>query len=360
MQYEIILPSLKPLGGNRVLIDFGRWLKQQSTSCKIGVMSKVGSMTFGADPTQLHFIGGGTGLAGRFMDLVRTVRYMNAAPPETVFIVSEPLLAIACYFVGRSNFIRFHQADDQVLFDNNPRIKSRLALRIYKQLNKLSYRNKRVFNLFVSGYVRDAFLKEGGIRAGAVVNPGINPEMFNTDVPVARKPLTVGIYARDLRWKGFADFCAALNRLKAADIELEPILITQDQLDIDLAMPYEIVRPKSDREICATLQRIDVFVHPSWVEGYGLPPLEAMACGCVTVLSDSGGPRDYGRDEENCLFFPPGDSSQLADRLQRLVADPLLKEQLRRQAMETAARFTTAAFCKRFFCEVSSEGNHPR
>jgi glycosyltransferase involved in cell wall biosynthesis len=88
----------------------------------------------------------------------------------------------------------------------------------------------------------------------------------------------------------------------------------------------------------------DIFVFPSLVEGFGLPPLEAMACGVTTAISDCGGVREYAHPEQNCLMFPAGDVEALVHTLKRLVDDPGLRAWLVAAGRDTAIQYPASAF----------------
>lgn len=75
-------------------------------------------------------------------------------------------------------------------------------------------------------------------------------------------------------------------------------------------------------------------------EGWGISNMEAAACGTATVASDAPGLRDSVRDSETGFLVPHGDVEAIADRLQRIIRNPALREQLGRQAREFAGRFS--------------------
>ncbi len=85
-------------------------------------------------------------------------------------------------------------------------------------------------------------------------------------------------------------------------------------------------------------QAASVFAYPSFYEGFGLPPLEAMACGVPTVVSNrSSLPEVAG---EAALQVDPTDSEELAVVIQRILADAALARDLGVRGVERAAELT--------------------
>ncbi len=80
------------------------------------------------------------------------------------------------------------------------------------------------------------------------------------------------------------------------------------------------------------------FVFPSLYEGFGLPPLEAMACGTPVIASNAGSlPEVVG---EAGLLVDPRDVGGWAEAMARLWSDPEERADLRRRGLEQAARFS--------------------
>lgn len=89
----------------------------------------------------------------------------------------------------------------------------------------------------------------------------------------------------------------------------------------------------------------DALVFPvRWDEPWGLVPLEAMACGCPVIATGRGGSGEYLRDGENCLLVPVRDPVALAAAVARLGDSAELRDSLRKDGIETAARYTEAGF----------------
>ncbi len=101
-----------------------------------------------------------------------------------------------------------------------------------------------------------------------------------------------------------------------------------------------------DGDLPALYRQATLLAFPSLYEGFGLPPLEAMACGTPTVSSDvSSIPEVIG---DAGLLVPPEDVAGWSAALERLLDDPLLRQQLRRAGLARAAEFTWEAAATRW------------
>jgi glycosyltransferase involved in cell wall biosynthesis len=91
-------------------------------------------------------------------------------------------------------------------------------------------------------------------------------------------------------------------------------------------------------EVIELLQCARVLVQPSVYEGFGLPVLEAMACGCPVVASDIPPFREI--TEGAALLVPPNDLEQLAVALRDVVVSAELRASLREQGLVQAKKFS--------------------
>jgi alpha-1,3-rhamnosyl/mannosyltransferase len=94
----------------------------------------------------------------------------------------------------------------------------------------------------------------------------------------------------------------------------------------------------SDADLPSLVSGALAFVYPSLYEGFGLPPLEAMACGTPVITSNrSSLPEVVG---DAALVVDPDDRMELADAMARLVSDARLREHLRARGLERAQGFS--------------------
>ncbi len=77
---------------------------------------------------------------------------------------------------------------------------------------------------------------------------------------------------------------------------------------------------------------------PSFYEGFGLPPLEAMACGVPTIVSNRGSLPEVVGDAG--VLIDPDDYDSICDGLYRILTDSVLREQCRRRGLARAATYT--------------------
>lgn len=110
----------------------------------------------------------------------------------------------------------------------------------------------------------------------------------------------------------------------------------------------------TDPELRALYEGAQALVFPSLTEGFGLPPVEAMFCGCP-VLATSGGavPEICG---DAALYVDPRDLAGWTRGLQRLAADPALRDRMSGLGRVRAARYTWAAAAERLMQVLASQG----
>ena len=88
-----------------------------------------------------------------------------------------------------------------------------------------------------------------------------------------------------------------------------------------------------------------MFVFPSLYEGFGIPPLEAMACGTPVIVSDCASLPEVVGDAG--LLVPPTDIEKLAESMNRLLKDDQLHAALREAGLKRTGQFTWKASAKK-------------
>ncbi|PTV94941.1 glycosyltransferase involved in cell wall biosynthesis [Rhodobacter aestuarii] len=97
----------------------------------------------------------------------------------------------------------------------------------------------------------------------------------------------------------------------------------------------------SDAELRALYEGAMALVFPSLTEGFGLPPVEAMLCGCPVVATTGGAVPEVCGDA--VLSVDPQDRGGWTAAMERIAVDPDLREDMATKGRARAARFTWAA-----------------
>lgn len=94
----------------------------------------------------------------------------------------------------------------------------------------------------------------------------------------------------------------------------------------------------TDEELVIAYNICQLFVFPSWHEGFGLPPLESMACGAPTIAGNTSSlPEVIGWQE---ALFDPFDVDSMVRKMQRSLTDLKFREKLVSHALEQSKKFT--------------------
>ena len=99
-----------------------------------------------------------------------------------------------------------------------------------------------------------------------------------------------------------------------------------------------ILNDVSDAELPVLMQHAMVLAYPSLAEGFGMPPLEAMACGIPVVTTDSTALPEVVGDAG--LMFKPGDVDALTQHLRHLIDMPALRADLAQRAVKRSQAFS--------------------
>jgi glycosyltransferase involved in cell wall biosynthesis len=94
----------------------------------------------------------------------------------------------------------------------------------------------------------------------------------------------------------------------------------------------------ADEDLPALYSLASLFAFPSHYEGFGIPVLEAMACGTPVICADNSSLPEVAGDA--ALLIAAADTHVLVEAMHQLLIDPLLREELIRRGLEQARKFT--------------------
>ena len=120
--------------------------------------------------------------------------------------------------------------------------------------------------------------------------------------------------------------------------------ISQIAIDLNIQDYIKILGPIPQADLPYLYKMARLFVYPSLYEGFGLPPLEAMACGTPVLASNrSSIPEIIDRDD---LLFCPDDSRGLSEKMQWLLSDDELRHSAGEWGIKKANSFSWADTAK--------------
>ncbi|MET3825390.1 glycosyltransferase involved in cell wall biosynthesis [Sphingomonas sp. PvP055] len=157
-------------------------------------------------------------------------------------------------------------------------------------------------------------------------------------------PVRLLYHGRVDRRKGVLDFLQALPEVRgdwrATISGIGPDVEPAQALATDLGLGDRVTfSGYADYDAVPELYRAhDVFVSPTYAEGFSNTILEAMACGLAVVSCHAVGVVDCIRDDENGILTDPGDVPALTASLTRVVTDPGQRTRLATAALEECRR----------------------
>ncbi len=229
------------------------------------------------------------------------------------------------------------QASPQDVLICNPSFSQQLyGIRL--PCRKISYvQNVRTFQVldvffdhyvFVSDWVRRFVASYYGID-GPVIPAFIHRDLFQGQTAWRGRRITIALSARKHDSLVFRRLQEVYSRFFPSDV-----------------LEFDLIPVSSQGELAARMGASRYFLSLDVMEGFGLPMLEAMACGCTVVGWDSGGCREYARPGSNCLLARYGDFDGLARSLNAVRVDDGLASDLASQASRTADIFREEPFEK--------------
>lgn len=171
-----------------------------------------------------------------------------------------------------------------------------------------------------------------------VAYPGVNEKFFEQHSPTIRqRPYMLYIGSRNYKYKNFdtlLDVFVSKEYFKKFDL----VVVGGEKIGQTIGREWLVQEFCDDEKLAELYSGAKVFVYPSLYEGFGIPPLEAMACGCPVIASNASSIPEVVGDA--ALLFDPKDKNELARQIDRVIDDEALIRELITKGKERAARFT--------------------
>ncbi len=220
----------------------------------------------------------------------------------------------------------------------------------------------RVFPAIIIANSRAVKERLGGLAKIKVIYNGIDTKDFQEDgkIPslreefgLGRDALVIGAIGHFAPLKGYDDLINAMPlilesvpriRLLIAGEAIYPAYRDYREklreLIARLEIEDKVIFAGQRDDLSSLLQTLDIFVLPSWSEGFGRANLEAMAAGKPVVSTNVGGIPEVVIDGETGFLVPPHDPEALARAIIALAEDRKLREKMGQEGRRRAELFT--------------------
>lgn len=318
--------SLFNRGGDRIVLDYANYLAGMGHRVTIHVRQV--DTRFVINPVvQLDFLPGGR------------VRHLLEAPflklNHDITIVD--IIHLPFLLSMHNRVLYFAQADDIEYYSSRLlRFAIDISYRLYFMLGSPV--------VTVSDRLSDIFRKHYSIDNLYTVNNGIDLKTFYCNprsdlISTKQDRKAIFFLNRGDRYRKGIDIAEAVfARLPEQYSHRAELWVCGDPFKPD--NPCLDVRNfgiVSDQELSAILSSCDIFVYPSRHEGFGLFPLEAMACGCAVVTTEAV---PYSRKHPEILVSRIEDVEQLLQNLQLLLSDDGLLQRCKELGDITSKKYS--------------------
>ena len=338
MRVTFVCPYAGLQGGLRVIATYADRLKRRghevvavSMPEVIKTRTKIKSLLLGHGlPERQPSYFDGTGVTHRVLETVRSVTDADVPDADVV---------VATYYTTAPGVLRLSPSKGaKAIFIQNYEMEEGKPNADLDESWRMPM-HKITISKWLVDLARDRF----GDDVVSHVPNSVDLEQFHAD-PRGKGPVpTVGLLYNTFSLKGLDTSLPALRQVASAKSSLRVVSFGAEKPYFKYPLPPSTefyYRPAQNmiRELYA---KCDVWMCGSNVEGFHLPPIEAMACRCPVVSTKVGGPLDIIEDGVNGFLVDVKDSAALADRVLRVLNMPEDQwKQMSDAAHRTATSFT--------------------
>jgi len=195
--------------------------------------------------------------------------------------------------------------------------------------------------IVTSTWLKNLIERKFGVPTLGPVPNGVNFRIFYRERKdfECHNPKRIGMVYRRAKWKGMEDGFKAFLIAKAKHPNIQLVLFGEPK-GKDVPNGVEFHEFPSQDKLRELYNSLDIFVMPSHHEGFGNPPMEAMACGAACVVTNVGAVCDYTIPGKTALVVAPKQPDKLAQALITLLDDEEKRQQIARAGHEYIQQFT--------------------
>lgn len=195
-------------------------------------------------------------------------------------------------------------------------------------------------NIVVSSWLRNVISQLGVPVDGPVLN-GVNLDEFYPErIERNDNDIRILMLYRRGEWKGIKDGLKAFEIVRRRYSNAKLVIFGFKPRENELPKDVEFHFRPTKENVRKIYNSCDIFCFPSHMEGFGLPPIEAMACGLPVVSTNVGAISDVAIHGKTALISEPKDVKALAQNIIELIKDKHKQELIAKAGHEYIKQFT--------------------
>ena len=223
--------------------------------------------------------------------------------------------------LAKSKGNKFYFIQDYEIWDNETWTKKTYTLKLNK--------------IVISTWINNCLKRDLGIGPFPIVYNGLDTDIYHS-VAVDQNDQEIGFLMLNhiLPKKGIEKGLSVYEEVKKIypNIKLRMFGICDGAM---LPSYVEYYKNPSKKQIIELYSKTNIFIFPSMEEGWGLTPLEAMACGCIVVGTNTGFVLDLGVHKKNMMISEPGDIVGMVKNIIELIENKQLQIEIKKNAQQT-------------------------
>ncbi len=187
------------------------------------------------------------------------------------------------------------------------------------------------------------------MKKSVYVSNGIDTDIFYVKRAISQRARhSIAMQYRSVECKGSKYALETIRILAEKYTDLKVTVFSMEHEPENLPSCCNFIMDASQEKVAEINNNAEIFICSSIVEGFGLPGLEAMACGCTLVATECKGTLDYAKHGENALISPVKDAWSMAQNIIELFENSDLRIRLAENAQRTAAQRSVKASAEKF------------
>lgn len=179
-----------------------------------------------------------------------------------------------------------------------------------------------------------------GIKDIHYLPNAINLQKYRVYQDVNNRQECIAMMYSSAKRKGAKYGIEAIKQVKAQRPNIQAVLFGKYAKPLNLPDWIEYYEnPQQDFLVKKIYNRAKIFICSSLYEGWGLPAMEAMACGAAVVTTDCGGVRDFAIPNQTAIVCPIKDHESIANSIIHLLDNNSLRMQIIENALQKIIEF---------------------